>query len=170
MRRTLALAVAAVAATAILIFPAVAGGEKKFQAKLVGFQEVPAISTVATGEFTAKLNQQGTELEFELSYQDLESDATQAHLHFGQKSVNGGISVWLCSNLASPPTPPGTQACPLRSGTVTGTIGASNVVGPGGQGIQPMEFAELLRALRSGVVYANVHSSTFGGGEIRGQV
>jgi hypothetical protein len=44
------------------------------------------------------------------------------------------------------------------------------VVGPTGQGIGPQEFDELLRAIRAGVTYANVHSTTFGGGEIRAQL
>lgn len=78
--------------------------------------------------------------------------------------------IWLCSNLASPPTPPGTPPCPLGSGTVEGTVDASDVVGPSGQGITTGEFAEALRAIRSGITYANVHSTKFPGGEIRGQI
>ena len=42
--------------------------------------------------------------------------------------------------------------------------------GAAGQGIAAGEFAELVAALRAGVTYVNVHSSTFGGGEIRGQL
>jgi hypothetical protein len=33
-----------------------------------------------------------------------------------------------------------------------------------------MEFDELVRAIRAGVTYVNVHSETFPGGEIRGQL
>jgi hypothetical protein len=39
-----------------------------------------------------------------------------------------------------------------------------------GQGIAPGEFEELLAAIRAGVAYANVHTSTFPGGELRGQL
>jgi hypothetical protein len=53
---------------------------------------------------------------------------------------------------------------------VTGTVEAADVIGPGGQGISAGEFAEFLRALRSGNTYANVHTVTFPGGEIRGQI
>jgi hypothetical protein len=59
--------------------------------------------------------------------------------------------------LASPPTPPGTQACPSPSGTIT----AADVVGPTAQGVAPGEFDELVRAIRAGAAYANVHSTLF---------
>jgi len=60
-------------------------------------------------------------------------------------------------------------ACPA-SGKVTGTVTATDVIGPAAQGIAPGEFAEALRALRAGMTYANVHSTKFPGGEIRGQI
>jgi len=47
---------------------------------------------------------------------------------------------------------------------------AANVIGPAGQGVAAGEFAELLRAMRQGLTYANVHSSLATGGEIRGQI
>jgi hypothetical protein len=56
------------------------------------------------------------------------------------------------------------------SGDVMGTITAAQVVGPAGQGIAAGEFEELVRAIKTGVTYANVHSTKFPGGEIRGQI
>jgi hypothetical protein len=53
---------------------------------------------------------------------------------------------------------------------VTGTLRPQDVVGPAGQGIDPGEFGELVQAMRSGVTYANVHSSKYQGGEIRAQL
>ena len=44
------------------------------------------------------------------------------------------------------------------------------MIGPAGQGIAAGEFAELVRALRAGAAYANVHTTAHPGGEIRGQV
>src|SRR6267143_1446342 len=38
------------------------------------------------------------------------------------------------------------------------------------QAIAPGEFAEVVRAIRNGAVYANVHSTLRPGGEIRGQL
>jgi hypothetical protein len=139
---------------------------------LIGYQEVPAISTSGNGQFDAVINHDETAITYELTYRDMEATVTQAHIHFGQRSVNGGISVWLCGN-PSPPaiTPPeGTQVCPPSPATVTGTLTAANVVGPTGQGIAPTQFAELVRAIRAGAAYANVHTTTFPGGEIRGQL
>lgn len=137
-------------------------------AKLEGFKEVPSVSTGASGGFRAKIDRGNGSIEFELNYTGLEGDVTQAHIHFGQRNVAGGISVWLCSNLASPPTPAGfSRPCP-QSGTVTGTITASDVVGPAGQGIAAGELEELIAAIREGVAYVNVHTTMVPSGEIRG--
>jgi hypothetical protein len=143
------------------------GGQKKFSVNLIGYEEVPAVSTTGGGTFRAVISRSADEIRYKLTYSGLQGTAQQAHIHFGQEAVNGGISVFLCSNLPNPPA--GTQACPA-SGTVTGTIRPVDVIGPAGQGIAPGEFAELVKALRAGVAYANVHSSVWPGGEIRGQL
>jgi hypothetical protein len=136
--------------------------------RLAGFQEVPAVSTEARGLFEARINTAGTELTYKLEYSDLQAPVTQAHIHFGAKSTNGGVMIWLCGT-ATNPGPAGTPACPA-SGEVSRTVTAADVVGPAGQGISAGEFAEALRSIRSGVAYANVHSTMFPGGEIRGQL
>lgn len=146
-----------------------------FRSSLSGYEEVPVVSTVADGNFRAEISRDESSINYELNYSDLEGTVQQAHIHLGQKGVNGAIQVWLCSNLASPPTPAGVQPCPAPPATVTGTIVAANVTGqpagpPAGQGIQPGEFAELIRAIRAGKTYANVHTTKFPGGEIRSQI
>src|SRR5438876_104809 len=73
------------------------------EADLNGFQEVPAVSTAATGTFRAQIDPTGNTLTFELSYQALAGNAQEAHIHFGQPAVNGGVSVFLCSNMPNPP-------------------------------------------------------------------
>ena len=108
------------------------------------------------------------EISYELRYADLEGGVLQAHIHLGQRSVNGGISAFLCSNLGNAPA--GTPACPPSPATVTGTIEPAQVVGPAAQGIAPGQFDELARAILAGVTYANVHSSKFPDGEVRGQI
>lgn len=139
-----------------------------FRGVLVGVQEVPAISTDGIGLFRAHLRSGGDELEFELSYAQLEGEVAQSHLHFGQRGVNGGISIFLCTNLGNGPA--GTQECPPPPATITGTVSADDVIGPGGQGISAGEWEEFKRALRLGKVYANVHTDLHPAGEIRGQL
>ncbi len=172
-RIQLAAAVAVVAIASVVATTALAGGGHQIREHLTGFQEVPVISTEADGKFKAEVRHD--RIEYQLRWEDLEGEVTQAHIHFGQRDVNGGISVWLCGNpTAGPPpiTPPaGTQTCPLTDpATISGTVTQAHVVGPTGQGITAGQFDELLRAIRAGVTYANVHSTTFGGGEIRAQL
>jgi hypothetical protein len=139
------------------------------RATLEGFEEVPAVSTAATGDFQATVDAAGTSMSYVLQYTGLSANATQGHIHFSAKGVNGGISIWLCGTAALP-GPAGTPTCPETSGTVMRTVTAADVVGPAGQGIAAGEFAEILKAMREGAAYANVHSGNFGGGEIRGQI
>jgi hypothetical protein len=141
---------------------------REFRETLTGEQEVPVVSTSGRGDFRARIT--GDTISYQLSYTNLEGNITQAHIHLGQEDVNGGISVWLCSNLASPPTPAGTQPCPPSPATIFGNITAGNVVGPANQGIDPGEFNELVKAMRGGNTYVNVHTSKFPGGEIRQQI
>jgi hypothetical protein len=146
------------------------GRGRRLKADLRGFNEVSTVSSVARGSFEAAFSQDGMSLEYRLRFQDLEGEVTQAHIHLGDHHTNGGISAWLCGT-ATNPGPAGTPECggPM-SGDVSGTITADQVVGPAGQGIAAGEFEELVRAIRAGVAYANVHSTKFGGGEIRGQI
>src|SRR5438093_13566850 len=134
--------------------PALAMADETLKAKLKGFEEVPAISTTGSGRFRGEISDDEKSISYKLSYSGLEGgNVLFAHIHLGQRSVNGGVIVFLCSNV---PVPVTTPACPTPSGTVTGTVTASNVIGPAGQGITAGEFAELLRAIRHGVTYANV--------------
>lgn len=142
----------------------VAGAESgNFRASLNGYEENPDISTVARGSFVARLSNDGDSIHYELSYSGFETAVTAAHVHFGKPGVNGGVSFFLCSG-------PDAPACPQQGGTVEGDIEAADVVGPAGQGIAPGEFDEIVAAMKAGHAYANVHSSTFPGGEIRGQL
>jgi CHRD domain len=135
---------------------------------LLGRQEVPPASTLAKGTFTAMIDKTLTELTYDLEYSRLGANVTQAHIHFGQQGVNGGIMAFLCSNL--PNSPAGTQPCP-DSGHISGTIRASDITtGAASQEIGPGNLFAFQRAIRQGVAYVNVHSATFPGGEIRGQI
>jgi hypothetical protein len=134
-----------------------------FEARITGFQEVPAIETEGKGTFTATLSSSGTSLSYTLTFTTLSTAATVAHIHIGQFAVSGGIVVFLCGGGGKP-------ACPPSGGTVTGTITAADVMALPAQNVVAGDFAGLLRFMRAGVGYANVHSTRFPAGEIRGQI
>jgi hypothetical protein len=164
----IAVVLSSVLVLALAAMPAHAQGGTA-RAVLRAFDEVPALSSVGRGTFTATINADGTEMTYELHYERLAAAPTQAHLHFAQKGVNGGIMIFLCSNLGNGPA--GTQACPAGTATITGTVHDSDVVGgAGAQGVAPGELFAPLRGIRGGVVYANVHTTLYPGGEIRGQL
>jgi hypothetical protein len=171
--RVLLAAVVVVAAVGVLVVPSVATPGGNFKATLTGYEEVPAVSTDATGTFQAKIDPSGPTIEYTLSYSNIQN-AFAAHIHFGQTAVNGGVSAFLCGGGDKP-------ACPPTGGTVSGVIDATDIVGPASQGIAAGEIDELIDAMIAGVTYANVHTNDnvaptntgpgdFPGGEIRGQI
>lgn len=140
-----------------------------FLANLSSYEEVPAVSSVGNAEFRAEISPYGNQVNWELTYRGLEGNITQSHIHFGQRGVNGGIVVFLCTNLGNGPA--GTQACPASPATIRGSFSAGDVGGgAAAQGIAAGEYAELLRAMRAGTTYANIHSTIWPGGEVRSQI
>src|SRR5438067_13812492 len=81
-----------------------------FTAELNGFNEVPSISTLGTGFFVARIKAGDTGIDYSLGYSQLQGTPTQAHIHFGQPGVAGGISIWLCGASTQPGVGPTT--CP----------------------------------------------------------
>ncbi len=140
--------------------------------QLRGFEEVPSNASDATGSLRLFINDRAGTIDYELSFDGLEGDVTQAHIHIGQAGVAAGISIWLCQTATNPApaavaalTPP----CPA-AGTVTGTLSAANVIGPAAQLVTAGDLDDVIRAIRAGVAYGNVHSKVVPGGEIRGQL
>ncbi len=79
------------------------GGDRDdTKTRLKGYMEVPAVSTVATGRFRATIDERSGSISYQITYSGLEGEVRQAHIHFGQKSVNGGIVVFLCQTSANP--------------------------------------------------------------------
>jgi hypothetical protein len=163
---------------------AAAGDDRhqKFSAVLSGYNEVHliagpppalrgAVSTPATGRFEARIDERNDVIHYALSYEGLTGTVAQAHIHFGQHHTVGGIVVWLCQGtvLAPESVRMQTPTCP-QEGTVKGSIQASQVLEATGQGLAGGDLAGVIAAIRAGRAYANVHSSTFGPGEIRGQI
>jgi len=171
-RWLLSLAVAALAALAVGTYAIAGPGDrpkdppnsKDFKAELNGFNETPSVSSTGWGTFEAKLVDDTT-LHYVFTYGGLEGgNSLFAHVHFGTRYVAGGVSFFLCGG-STKPTP-----CPNVEGTVEGDVTAADVIGPNNQGIEPGSFAEILRGMRAGTAYANIHTTRWPGGEIRGQI
>jgi hypothetical protein len=136
-----------------------------FQATLNGYQENPSVASTGFGEFDATLVEPD-KLHYVFTYGGLEGGTSLfAHVHFGSRfGVNGGVSFFLCGGSTKP------DPCPNVEGRVEGDVGPADVVGPAAQGVEPGSFAEILRAMRAGHSYANIHTTRWPGGEIRGEI
>jgi hypothetical protein len=159
-------AAVAVVATASVALAKGDGGKNSFKAVLNGYNEVVgpgSISTTGHGIFRAKIDEDSQTISYTLTYSELENAATQAHVHFAQRHVGGGVIYFLCGGGDKPP-------CPSPGGTVTGVVDPADIIGPASQGIEAGSFAEAVRAMRAGATYANVHSTRWPAGEIRGQL
>lgn len=164
-----------VASAALTLWSISVAKAEQFTTKFSGFEEIGPLGAGETGAIFSPgqatldltLDRQSQALAFTLTYSGLTS-VTQAHIHFGKRHVAGGIMVFFCSNLPSPPA--GTQSCPTSAGTVSGTITAASVIAVPGQNITAGDFDALTQALLSNTAYGNIHTSKFPAGEIRGQI
>ena len=138
-----------------LAVPMVSAQTTPWRAALVGTNEVPPVTTTATGTFTATLDETAGTLAWTLVVPTITS-ATQAHIHSGATGVNGPIVV----NLFAAPT-----SGPVSTINVSGTARAADVIGP-----LAGNFAGLVSAIKAGTAYVNVHTSANAGGEIRAQI
>ena len=158
----------------VLLLAATGGAAEKshLRANLDGIHETnpSTIITNATGTLTATVNDDST-ITFTLTYKNLSTPVTQAHIHIGATKITGGVAIFFCSNLGGAPA--GTPACPndaTNSGSVSRTVTAADVIGPAGQGVAVGDMTSVVRAIASGVAYANVHTTAHPAGEIRGQI
>ena len=153
-------AVALATAGALLLAAPAFAFHKFLFAGLSGFNEVPAVLSPASGSFKAVIRDDDT-IDFDLDYEGTIGVPVQAHIHFGQKDVNGGVVAFLCGGPAPACGPNG----------LSGTLDAASVIGAAAaQGIEAGDFEGLVTAIRTGNAYVNVHTTVFPTGEIRGQI
>jgi hypothetical protein len=126
-----------------------------FTATLSGTNEVPAVTTTATGEATFTIN--GAQIEYTINVSGIEN-ALVAHIHTGREGQNGPVRLNLCGTGAPQP--------PCVSGTGVLATGANGTT----VGDPPITFDELVEAIRNDSAYANVHTTQNQDGEIRGQI
>lgn len=114
-----------------------------FKTSLSGTNEVPANASTAKGTVIVKFNNTSKILELNGDYQNLSASITGSHIH-GPALAGSTAAVFL---------------------TLTNTGGTSGVLS-GTTTLDATREAQLF----NGEMYVNVHSGSFGGGEIRGQL
>ena len=123
-----------------------------FEATLSPDNEVPPRASGATG--VARMTFDGTTVTFLVAAANLNS-YTQGHIHSGAAGVNGPVRVFLLQFQ--------TPALSIAQGTIAeGSFTAADMVN--------YDFNTLIEEMRAGTAYVNFHSTTYPGGEIRGQV
>jgi trimeric autotransporter adhesin len=120
-------------------------------ARLSGRQEVPAVTTSATGSATMVIDLNRKSMTVTVEVSGL-SNITEAHLHVGRPGVDGPIIFPLASTAFTSPL------------TVTLTEAELQPNPPAST------FEQALFAVETGNTYVNVHTTAFPDGEIRGQV
>jgi hypothetical protein len=122
--------------------PSSADDIEYFAALLTGGEEVPAVTTNASG--VARLSLDGTTLTYEVAVRDI-TDITASHIHMGAAGVNGPV------------------VFPLYTGT--GDFDPDNPING-----TLMLTEDQANDLRAGNYYINVHTVGYPSGEIRGQI
>src|SRR5215510_62697 len=158
-------------AMAGLLITATSAKAEQIGALLTGYEESPAVSTTATGEFTATIAHDGEVIQYTVTFSGLQGLVTQAHIHVAQLGVNGSIVIYLCQTTTNPDPTGLAPECP-QQGSVSGEITTANVIA-GSMAPQQLaagDLAAVVAAIRAGAAYANVHTTPSPGGEIRGQI
>lgn len=128
-----------------------------FSAKLSGNESVPKVKTSAKGTAEFKLATDGTGLSYKVTVTDLEN-VTAAHIHIGKKGKNGPP----IAGLFAGPKKEGKFSGVLAEGVIT----EKNLMG----GLSGKSLADLVKLIKSGGTYVNVHTDSHPDGEIRGQI
>jgi hypothetical protein len=144
-------------------------GAANLSARMSGFSEASPFPILTTGSGSFHATVRDNTLTYALRYSNLSAPATQSHIHFAQPGVSGNVVIWLCGS-ATNPGPAGTPTCPAAGGTVTRTVGVADVLAVPLQGVTAGDFAGILRIIRNGDGYVNVHTTAHLAGEIRGQI
>jgi len=127
----------------------VAKGDAHF-VTLDGAQEVPAVTTAATGSGWVVISTDGSAITYYVEHSGLSGAAAAAHIHLGEAGANGGVLLPLSAS-ASPMLGTLTSADLTPTGSVT-------------------DFAGAVAAIEAGSTYVNIHTAANPGGEIRGQI
>ncbi len=118
-------------------------------------------SSSATGQAIFRVSADGMSISYQLIVANI-VNVTQAHMHLAPVGLNGPVIVWLYPSGPPSAAPNG----PVNGVLASGTITASNIVGP----MLGSSIEDLVNAISAGNTYVNVHTTISPGGEIRGQI
>lgn len=163
------LLAALLAGIPLLLAPS-ASAVTAFSAVLSGAQEVPPVTTAASGSATLSLNDAQDRLTIAIQLNGLDLDGNQtpaddtddvvaAHVHNAPPGVNGGVVFGFIG-------PNDDTNGDLAIDPVAGTIESAWDASEGSGTTLDAQLASLF----AGDLYLNVHTTTNTGGEIRGQI
>ena len=128
-----------------------------FSAKLSGDEAVPQVKTMANGNAEFKLSTDGKEFTYKLTVSDIEN-VTAAHIHLGKVGKEG-------------PPLAGLFAGPKKEGKFSGVLAEGVITEKNLMGsVSGKPLDELVKLIRSGDAYVNVHTEGHPEGELRGQI
>lgn len=127
-----------------------------FKAKLTPKEEVKKPTSKASGKAEFKLSKDGKELSYKLQVKNL-VDGNAAHIHMGAKGADGPPLVGLFS---------GEKKGKFTGVLSEGTISEKDLMGD----LKGKPLDELLKLMKAGTTYVNVHTNGNPDGEIRGQI
>lgn len=138
--------------------------KRTFTAHLNAANEVneDGVESDAQGQAIFTLNADGTELHYKLIVANIKN-ITMAHIHCGEAGVNGPFIAWLFERVADP-------GVSVNGILEEGVIASEDVVKRTCAGGAVSTFEDLMHKIRTGAAYVNVHTTSYPGGEIRGQI
>jgi hypothetical protein len=119
--------------------------QQTFTAKLSGSNEVPPVTTTATGMAQFQPSSDGNKISYTLNATNI-NNFMMAHIHQGKTGENGE------------------PIAPLSMGN--GTITSSDLQGP----LAGKQISDLVNLMNNGQAYVNIHTQQNMNGEIRGQI
>ncbi len=132
-----------------------------FRATMSAASEVPVNASTGTGLFTATLDTVTNVFTYDIIFSGLTSNVNNGHIH-GPAAV--GVNAGTTVNFN---TLPGANfSFGLPAGGAHGQLTLTSAT----QVTATMNGDSLRKLLFAGLTYANIHTTTNGGGEIRGQI
>jgi hypothetical protein len=127
-------------------------------AHLSGVEEIPSVTTDASGTAVLRMSEDGTRLSYRLIVEGIDG-VFQAHIHDAPTGESGPLVAFLLE-----PQPGGTG--PVNGVLVDGSITASDLAGP----LRGATLSDLADEISAGNIYVHVHTLAHPAGEIRGQM